>query len=330
MNSVLLAIGLQAWAGDVPSDVNEAVKAKASLSLGWCLLHTYPAHVEYGVQLAPDGKVLQLTLETSADHEKWAACMRKTWDGHLVPPTGLEKNLWIKGSWSIRDPEQPNRFNYDAVVAIEAGCFQMGSNTGDPDEKPVREVCVDAFTMEAHEVTNDAYGTWMAKSPATAPHNCCDDTYDTWDGDRPRPEMLNRPVTNVTWDEAVAYCAGRKARLPTEAEWEYAARGGQDGLYPWGKKFPTSNIAAFGGEWPKSLVGVGSFEDNGYGLYDMAGGVWEWTQDLYQDTDKRVVRGGSWFNTDGRDLRVSNRFALEPGPSKALRSVGFRCVQSNP
>jgi formylglycine-generating enzyme required for sulfatase activity len=147
------------------------------------------------------------------------------------------------------------------------------------------------------------------------------------------------PVVIVTWDRAQQFCGTVGGRLPTEAEWEFAARGGREGsIYPWGDQPPTVNPgavngAAFENERPHP---VQSFAPNAYGLYDMAGNVWEWTADaigLYSAdavTDPqgpasgraRIVRGGS-FGDDPENLRVSNRTPNQPGSVNV--NVGFRC-----
>jgi formylglycine-generating enzyme required for sulfatase activity len=165
--------------------------------------------------------------------------------------------------------------------------------------------------------------------------------------------MLDAPVVNVSWSDAVAFCAwdGGK-RLPAEAEWEWAARGGRENArYPWGDDPPVDEAgnehgARFGVEtWEggAALKPVGSYSLNGYGLHDMAGSVWEWTADRYradwylvregetakgpEDGECCVVRGGAWASKDASHLRVANRlFIGDARPSEALRSVGFRCA----
>ena len=140
----------------------------------------------------------------------------------------------------------------------------------------------------------------------------------------------DHPVVEVSWYGAKAYCAWRGARLPTEAEWEKAARGGLEGkLYPWGDESPVCQAGASNGaqfaDCGGQTVAVGSFAPNGYGLFDMAGNVWEWVSSLYQPypynpsdgredlgaSGSRAVRGGSWSTV--RSLRVALRFGnLDP------------------
>ncbi|MBW1878243.1 MAG: SUMF1/EgtB/PvdO family nonheme iron enzyme [Deltaproteobacteria bacterium] len=232
---------------------------------------------------------------------------------------------------------------YDGMVRIPADCFQMGSTKGDADEKPVHRVCVGEFWMDTHEVVNDDYIAF-AKGNAGVPANCCDASFTTWEDGAPKPGWGDKPVTNVTWSNAHAYCVGRGKRLPTEAEWELAARGGlKQKAWPLGDSPPSKSSASYGIRFD-ALPAAGSTQANGYGLYDMAGSVWEWVGDRYQaDYYSRspqqepagpfsdtccVVRGGSWFNKDAKDLRAANRFHMPDSPVKGLRSVGFRCVKT--
>jgi formylglycine-generating enzyme required for sulfatase activity len=167
-------------------------------------------------------------------------------------------------------------------------------------------------------------------------------------GRTPRQPLWNSegryPVVNVTWDEAAAMCAWLGGRLPTEAEWERAARGGDDGrIFWWGDRFDRRFVNA-GGSGPgdpwRTTAPVASFPPNGYGLHDMAGNVWEWVADWYArrfprrevrdpagppSGTHRVIRGGSWDSSAAR-VRMSNRFGLPAGARYNLY-VGFRCAR---
>ena len=146
------------------------------------------------------------------------------------------------------------------------------------------------------------------------------------------------PVVNLTWDEAQAYCEWVGGRLPTEAEWEYAARGGVGGrLFPWGEGFADESNAISTGDadrW-ENTAPVGSLSPHGFGLHDMAGNVWEWTASQYladgdptatkDGYDVRVIRGGSWDSSRMR-LRSSERTGLSRHGRHNLY-VGFRCVR---
>jgi formylglycine-generating enzyme required for sulfatase activity len=152
----------------------------------------------------------------------------------------------------------------------------------------------------------------------------------------------NHPVVYVSWDDATYFCAFVRGRLPTEAEWEYAARGGNtEGIYPWGNKYSADQAngeAVAGKDTWEATAPVGSFPPNGYGLHDMIGNVWEWTSSIYRDNPfqrddgcedrssrrPRVVRGGSW-NDDTPILRVSFRNNLSAA-DRGL-NLGFRCAR---
>jgi formylglycine-generating enzyme required for sulfatase activity len=203
------------------------------------------------------------------------------------------------------------------LVAIPAGKFRMGdtAGTGEPDEKPVHDVSVGAFRISKYEVTfaqYDAFATAMGKELPP------DQGWGRGD----------RPVVNVSWDDAQEFIGwvnrqtGGKYRLPTEAEWEYAARAGSTSPYPWGRKFKRSlantvdNTGAQDWWW---TAPVGTFPSNAFGLFDMVGNVSEWTQDCYVmrylSSDEpvkakgecvRVTRGGSW-NSEPQFATVSRR-----------------------
>ncbi|MDQ3170640.1 MAG: formylglycine-generating enzyme family protein, partial [Acidobacteriota bacterium] len=143
----------------------------------------------------------------------------------------------------------------------------------------------------------------------------------------------SHPVMNVTWDEAAGFCAWAGGRLPTEAEWLHAARGGADGReYPWGDVFSgEANVQGQRGadRWAFTAP-AGSFAPNGYGLFDMIGNVWEWTSELFRQKewpgyDMRVVRGGSWDNLPER-ARLNARAGLSRNGRHNLY-VGFRCAR---
>ena len=213
------------------------------------------------------------------------------------------------------------------MVLIPAGSFDMGSGESS-DEQPVHTVYVDAFYMDEYEVTNAQYRKFMSATGHREPRYWDDSDYN----------QPNQPVVGVDWNDAVAYARWAGRRLPTEAEWEYAARGGLSGRkYPWGDPISTSQ-ANYGSNVGKP-VPVGSYSANGYGLYDMAGNVYEWCSDWYDEDyyssspsrnpqgpssgSYRVLRGGSWFNLPYH-LRVAYRNNYIP--ASAYDTYGFRCV----
>ncbi len=226
-------------------------------------------------------------------------------------------------------------------VAVPAGRFMMGCSEGSRDEQPVREVQVRGFRMHATEVTVDMYQQCVDAGACTPAH------YDSaeclqWSGGGFRNVVVpsqyrgsNYPVICVTWFQARAYCQYAGMRLPTEAEWEYAARAGGSARYSGGNNYLSRCVQENNGP-----AAVGSCPPNQWGLYDMTGNVWEWTADFYEqdayshaehDNPRgpraglyRSMRGGGWYSGPS-ELRVTNRNWFSPGFPEV--SVGFRCVQ---
>lgn len=244
-----------------------------------------------------------------------------------------------------RDAARPPKIG--AMVLIPRGDFIMGSDQVDTaqqgtefgtakplflDEHPQHTVTLPAYEIDAYEVTNGQYRAYIDATRATSPP--------TWpDGQFP-PDQGAWPVTGVTWFEADAFCRWDGKRLPTEAEWEKAARGTDGREYPWGREFDATkgNIGSTG------LAPVGSFPHgvSPYGVYDMAGNVSEWVADWYQpypgstDTSPaygekfRSVRNSSWGGSAGHYTvahfyRAAYRF-YQP-PNRRFRDIGFRCAR---
>jgi formylglycine-generating enzyme required for sulfatase activity len=225
----------------------------------------------------------------------------------------------------------------DAPMAlVPAGEFTMGSNLAD-DEKPVHQVYLNAFYMDKYEVTVGQYATFLEVTDMDEPP----DWYIM-----NQPQHQKRPVVNVVWEDAVKFCKWAGKRLPTEAEWEKAARGTDGRIYPWGNEAPTRLHANFGRkEWNNhlALTPVGSFEEgkSPYGIYDMAGNAWEWVSDWYDHDfyktsprrnpigptagDSKGVRGGSWLYIS-EFLRSAHRFAAQP--TNRYFGYGFRCAKT--
>ncbi len=245
---------------------------------------------------------------------------------------------WDKAaSVAADDPGLRQRLTRLDWVKIPAGTFQMGCVPGDlecsREEKPRHAVTISApFLMMITPVTLAQYRRF---AKATKREMRSAPTFEQGD---------DHPVLNVTWADAAAYCRWAGGRLPTEAEWEYAARGGKEGLkYPWGDTISheNANFKGTGGrdKWEYTSP-VGSFEANGFGLFDMVGNVWQWCADLYGESyyatspatdpqgppsgSSRVLRGGSW-EFGPASLRTSLRGWI--GPSGAVESGGFRCVR---
>jgi formylglycine-generating enzyme required for sulfatase activity len=191
-------------------------------------------------------------------------------------------------------------------VWIPAGKFRMGCSAGDNAcfawELPGRSVTINrGFWIGATEVTQDAYRRVTGSDPSL------------YRGDR-------LPVDRVSWHDARKYCQAVAMRLPSEAEWEYAARGRTVAA----RYGPLEEIAWYAGNSADSTHEVGSKRPNAFGLYDTLGNVWEWVEDAYEKApDKRILRGDSFYNL-APHVRVSDR--LWATPDTAHRDMGFRCV----
>ncbi|MBM3240218.1 hypothetical protein FJZ31_28365 [Candidatus Poribacteria bacterium] len=226
-------------------------------------------------------------------------------------------------------------FQTEGMVQIPAGWFLMGSpiGVGMDDEHPQHKVWVDAFLIDRCEVTNAQYEKFMKETGHSAPKHWNNDKYN-------KPDY---PVVGVSWYDAVTYAKWAGKRLPTEAEWEKAARGGLVGKrYPWGDDISHDNANCYGtggrDRW-ESTSPVGSFPPNGYGLYDIMGNVYEWCADWYDRNyyrnspeknpkgpntrDRRVVRGGGCIGSETVYERWFDVVALDPSG----RCLGFRCAQ---
>ncbi|MCE2403421.1 formylglycine-generating enzyme family protein [Candidatus Poribacteria bacterium] len=253
------------------------------------------------------------------------------------------------------------------MMLIPAGDFQMGSNDdkADNSEKPLHTVYLDAFYMDKHLVTNAQYMEFVAANPqwhkpskwyewgnkqkmSIAKRYHDGDYLKHWDENIYPEEKAEHPVTWVSWYAAMAYSKWVGKRLPTEAEWEKAARGGlTDQKYPWGD-FADPSMANY--DWNVGdTTPVGQYPANGYGLYDMVGNVWEWCLDVFDadfymrspyrnpisgantdesvadDTLFRVLRGGSWL--DAQQFMCS-ALHYKNTPTRTLARIGFRCVKA--
>jgi formylglycine-generating enzyme required for sulfatase activity len=229
------------------------------------------------------------------------------------------------------------------MALVPAGCFMMGSDSGDSDEQPVHEQCVESFYIDRTEVTQADFER-LGGVKANA---------NRFDG-------ADRPVERITWFEARDFCDLREARLPTEAEWEYAARGPDARVYPWGDDFVADNVV-YEGNSNSQTANVGSRPGGAswVGAVDLSGNVWEWVSTIYgvdndfdynfnesgerlypypytdddgreDNSDNRsavrVLRGGSWNGLDS-GVRAANRGRYYPVDS--YNFFGFRCALSN-
>jgi len=267
-----------------------------------------------------------ITIELTIDNgTTWSRVTNATGDLGRNIQSGRGKTI----RWLI-DPEVADRtlkFKVNIIdrtnmVWVEGGTFQMGSNSGDSDEKPVHTVTVKGFWMGKYEVTQAEYRRVMGTNPS---YFKCDDC----------------PVERVSWEDAAEYARRVGGRLPTEAEWEYAARGGNKSRgYRYSGSDNLDEVSWYSNNSGRRTHPVGLKRPNELGLYDMSGNVWEWCLDRYDEGyyaksprdnptgpssgSGRVVRGGSWLSS-GAYCRLTSRTRHAPGDRDD--NVGFRCVR---
>lgn len=258
----------------------------------------------------------------------------------------------------LLDRQRPARVTSpDGMVLIPGGSFLMGSEEGSEFEKPVHAVHLDAYCIDATPVTNAQFAAFVEATGYRTTADRLERILSLQEGGVQVPEISWRtfatpgreehPVIYVSWYDASAYAKWVGKRLPTEAEWEKAARGGgEDKRFPWGDEPPGEGRANWNrrqseGEPPPTSP-VRSFPPNSYGLYDTVGNVWEWCADWYVDPyyvvsearnpkgpdvgEYRVRRGASWNVREDFRMRCSNRGAMLP--DRAWPNLGFRCVAS--
>ena len=211
------------------------------------------------------------------------------------------------------DWAKPPLDKYDGMVLIPAGSFIMGSEIGDDDEKPRREVYLDGYYIDRFEVSNELYARFDADHRFEAENN-------------------NDPVTDVSWYEADEYCRSIGKRLPTEAEWEKAARGTDGRKYPWG------NIHDFSFSEPDGIADEAAWRagKSPFGLYWTVGQAWEWTADWYvsnppaivQQEKYKVIKGGRWQG-DPSHQRSAHKYYMDPASKISGYHIGIRCARGD-
>ncbi|MCL4256797.1 MAG: formylglycine-generating enzyme family protein, partial [Anaerolineae bacterium] len=241
----------------------------------------------------------------------------------LITPTSTAVAGYLGGA-KITSNEQwipvEQIFDGMSMVLVPIGCFMMGSDIGDSDEQPVHEQCFDEpFWIDTYEVTQAQFARL--------------------NGQKANPNQFtgdNLPVDSITWFEARDFCALRGGRLPTEAEWEYVARGPNNLTYPWGNDFVADNVV-YSDNSDNRTAPVGSREGgiSWVGAMDMSGNVWEWVGSLYEpypydadheridDDNQRVLRGGAWLDID---IFVRSTYRDRSIPTGEGDIIGFRCV----
>ncbi len=220
----------------------------------------------------------------------------------------------------------------NGMCAIPAGTFQMGSTNGESDEEPVHAVTLAAFELDEFEVTVSQYAACVTAGGCTAAGGGSVSSYCNA-GVSGRD---NHPINCVDWHQATAYCGWAGKRLPTEEEWEYAARGTDGREYPWGNAAPGNQLCWKGGGTNRlGTCPVGSYPSgkSPFGVQDMSGNAWEWVSSLYASdyslqptgTTYRGLRGGGWVNNAASSVRSANR--NNDASSYQSSSLGFRCAR---
>jgi formylglycine-generating enzyme required for sulfatase activity len=262
----------------------------------------------------------------------------------LTIPAIIAATLLVSRAPAQNSPQRPDPIPpVQDMVFVPAGEFIMGSNVAevrraaDVDEFPQRKVWVDDFFIDVHEVTNAQYKVYVDSMKVKAPPKWVDGNYGIGED--------GLPVVSITWAEAAAYAKFVGKRLPTEAEWEKAARGTDGRQFPWGGDFDRTR--ANNGDHLTPIMSYPSGVSP-YGAFDMAGNAAEWVDGVYKSyprgqgdvlptdlpdrkevfsDDRRVYRGGSW-NTFPKYLRCSNSESTTPG--KRWVYIGFRCAMDPP
>ncbi len=215
----------------------------------------------------------------------------------------------------------------DGMVFVKGGWFEMGSDYGRNNEKPVHRVFVDDFYIDKYEVTVKAYKEFCDSTVREMPV-------------QPEYSTDNHPIANVSWEDASAYASWRGKRLATEAEWEFAALGGTNNSNHYSGNAFLDYVGWYSGNSNSVIHPVGKLDPNEYGIYDMSGNVWEWCNDWYSLSyyasgdgisptgpargSEKVLRGGS-FDNEEYFCRV--KYRNKSFPNRKFENYGFRCVE---
>jgi formylglycine-generating enzyme required for sulfatase activity len=302
---------------------------------------------------ALSGEVLAEATKIKAAQQRYMASKAYVYlfenpDAKTIPPEYVvallatcsktpEVNQPAPGTTQIRN----SAIDGASMVFVPAGDFLMGSGDADKNaragEKPQHTVYLDAFWIDKFEVTNALYKKCVDAGKCAKPKEIGSYTRNSYYGN---PQFDNHPVIYVSWDNATQYCAWAGKRLPTEAQWEKAARGTDGRIYPWGNVFDKNKLnSSDGGN--RDTIAVGNFSSgvSPYGAMDMAGNVWEWVADWYDEKyyansprnnpkgpssgQYRVFRGGS-YNNGANDARAVYRNSYN---ARWYSNMGFRCVE---
>ena len=243
-----------------------------------------------------------------------------------------------KPASTVQPPAEITGKDGAPMVLVPAGEFTMGSDRGDDDEQPIHRAFLDSFYMDKFEVTNGRFAKFVEAIQSEPPWGFADKETPVVHSDH--------PVRWVNWMEATGYCLWAGKRLPTEAEWEKAARGTDGRVYPWGNDQPTAAHAVFGLKEGADTVSPIGNRDKGkspYGVHDLAGNLYEWVTDWYDEQfytknpainprgpiegAAKVQRGGSYINNP---YRLRSSFRTKGDPTEHDPNVGFRCAQDAP
>lgn len=250
-------------------------------------------------------------------------------DPRLLAPPGGEATIVNVEAKPYSLPESITR-KYPGMIYIPAGVVTVGSQTGDPCEMPPHRVTVEPFYIGKYEVTNEEYHEFVVETGRESPSH--------WVGNTIPPGLEKHPVTWISFEDAEAYCLWKGGRLPTEAEWERAARGGTQRAYPWGNEFDPNRANTWqSGRRGTAPAGSYPLGASPFGVEDMAGNVFEWVDGFFEpypgsrfrisESEKhyRVLRGGSW-NFSEYYARTTHRFSRSGGDKS--RSFGFRLARN--
>jgi eukaryotic-like serine/threonine-protein kinase len=243
--------------------------------------------------------------------------------GPLPAPSSIPSS---EPSVSVASPSATSAaVELPGMARLAAGRFTMGASDGDDDERPMHDVEVQSFALDLTEVTLADYRSCVSLGSCTEPNTggAC-----VWG----KPDRDSYPVNCVVLAQAKSYCAFAGKRLPSEKEWEYAARGTENRRFPWGNSVPGAQLCWSGQERRANPCPVGSYPAGPQGFRDLAGNVWEWTSSFhcgsYADacqSGKRVLRGGGYIDDKPAMVRASNRQAYFA--DKTYSDVGFRCAK---
>ena len=330
----------QQWAAMVyldelrPTAVREVAQAFRAVA---DQLNVQPASAPFDMQRAEFARLAHITqllapqIQEHAELVEYAQLVSRLLAGETVD--GAPTSVQVAGTTlTVPNVLLRHRLGFEWVT-VPAGEFTMGSNDYG-DEQPIHQVYLSEYQIARHPVTNAQYELFVKANSYAAPNH--------WENGKIPPGKENHPVVNVTWEDAQAFCTWAGVRLPTEAEWEKAARGTDGRKYPWGNEPPTMELCNFNRNVGDTTP-IGSYPKGAspYGVLDMAGNVWEWVNDWYDGSyysqspsvnpqgpasgTRRVLRGGAWNYGDNYVRSAVRDFV---GPVYWNLYNGFRCVRS--